>query len=53
VQVYNKDNDRRNSDDENAYRLARRLSREYGISVNHAIAVVAANCACKEQGCSS
>ena len=50
---YNKDNGGRNSDDQNANRLARRLSREFGISIDHAIAVVAANDACKEQRCSS
>jgi hypothetical protein len=53
MRVYNKDNDGRNSDDQNANRLARRLSREFGISIDHAIAVVVANGACKEPGCAS
>jgi hypothetical protein len=47
--VYDKDNDHRNSDDQNAYRLARHLNRDFGISIGHAIAAVAANGACKEQ----
>jgi len=53
MEVYNNDKVEGNSNNQNAKRLARRLSREFGISVDHAIAVVAANYAVKEQGRSS
>jgi hypothetical protein len=46
---YNKDNDDRNSREQEVNRLSRRLHREFGISIDHAIASVAANGACKEQ----
>jgi hypothetical protein len=46
---YSKESGDRNNHRQQANRLARRSNCEFGISIDHAIAAVTANGACKEQ----